>query len=961
MSRVFVGTERSLDRSVVIKVLPPELAHAVSADRFRQEIRLAARLQHPHIVPLLSAGEADGLLYYTMPLVEGESLRAKLARAGELPVRDAVRLLRDVASALAYAHEHGLVHRDIKPDNVLLSGGEALVTDFGVAKALSASATGSDSGLTSLGVALGTPTYMAPEQAAADPHVDHRADLYAWGCMAYECLTSQPPFTGRQPAALLAAHMAETPEPIGRRRPGLPPGLAALVMRTLEKRPADRPQSASELLQTLDGVMTPSGGTAPTIPVAALKPRRWIRPAVALAGMAFVIGAVTAVRSYRSARAVPESLDIRKVAVLPFRVSGADPSLAYLHEGMVDLLAAKLTGEGGPRAIDPRAAVGAWRSEVKGHEDLEELAARRAAGRLGAGQVLLGSVVGSQSHLVLSAKLLPASGGGASSEATVEGQGDSLPVLLDHLVASLLALGAGQGDQRLASLTTTSLPALRAYLDGQGEYRRGHYSEAVAQLQQAVQLDSSFALAAFALAQAIGWTSFGDRPSAEALAWKLRDRLSPRDRALLESFLGPRGPKVSSGAELLEARARSVESVPDQADAWYYLGDLYYHFGALLGIADAHERSIAAFRRSLALDSTFAGPLGHLVVLLAERGDSAGVRSLGTRYLQIDSTSDEALTTRLRMARLLKDGAMQAEVHAKLDAGTGLDAALFPWEPAMDFADVERAIAGLRRSAATPGERHAIYYATEILEYNRGHPGRAIAAIDSTGLPPEQAAVSQIVGALLWDADTTLGAPAARRLAPLTDAPPAETAERRDEQCKGLFWLESWRLAHGDTHSAERTIARLAAAAVPADSVVSVQLHSARAALLTAWVAVVKGSDAAPKLEVADSILRSVPRSFMGRYEHSENLILARLFAAHGDNQRALTAVRRRSYLSGAFLSTALREEGRLAALTGDRAGAIRAYSQYLAMRPDPDPALRGQVAEVKAELAKLVGERAGR
>ena len=184
MSRVYLANETALDREVVAKVLPPELAHAVSAERFRQEIRHAARLSHPHIVQLLSAGQAGDLLYYTMPFVEGESLRTRLARSGELPTREAVRLLREVADALAYAHTHGLVHRDIKPDNVMLSSGHAVVTDFGVAKALSASATGGDGGLTSLGVALGTPAYMAPEQAAAEPTTDNGADLYAWGCLA---------------------------------------------------------------------------------------------------------------------------------------------------------------------------------------------------------------------------------------------------------------------------------------------------------------------------------------------------------------------------------------------------------------------------------------------------------------------------------------------------------------------------------------------------------------------------------------------------------------------------------------------------------------------------------------------------------------------------------------------------------------------------------------------------------
>jgi len=254
MSRVFVAEETALDRKVVIKVLPPETAAQVSLERFKREILLAAKLQHPHIVPLLTAGESNGLPYFTMPFVDGESLRVRLARHGELPVNHAIRMLREIASALAYAHEHGIVHRDIKPDNVLLSGGSAMVTDFGVAKALSASTNAEHGGMTSLGVALGTPAYMSPEQASADPSVDHRADIYSFGVLAYELLTGQPPFAGRTPQNLLAAHVTETPEAINKRRASLPPALAALVMRCLEKRPADRPQSASELVHALDDI-----------------------------------------------------------------------------------------------------------------------------------------------------------------------------------------------------------------------------------------------------------------------------------------------------------------------------------------------------------------------------------------------------------------------------------------------------------------------------------------------------------------------------------------------------------------------------------------------------------------------------------------------------------------------------------------------------------------------------------
>jgi serine/threonine-protein kinase len=267
MSRVFLAHETALGRRVVVKVLLPELAAGVSVDRFRREIQLAAQLQHPHIVPLLSAGEFGGLPYFTMPFISGESLRVRLSRTGELPINETVRILRDVVSAIAYAHENGVMHRDVKPDNVLLSGGVAVVTDFGVAKAVSVSAAGPAAditGLTSLGLALGTPNYMAPEQASGDPQIDHRVDIYALGIMAYEMLTARTPFGGRSTQAVLAAHMIEAPEPLERLRPSVTPAFAALVMQCLAKRAADRPQSAMEILHTLDAIGTPTGGIATT-------------------------------------------------------------------------------------------------------------------------------------------------------------------------------------------------------------------------------------------------------------------------------------------------------------------------------------------------------------------------------------------------------------------------------------------------------------------------------------------------------------------------------------------------------------------------------------------------------------------------------------------------------------------------------------------------------------------------
>lgn len=258
MARVFVATEETLGRKVVIKVLPPEVAAGVKVERFKREIQFLARLTHPHVVPLLAAGGSGNLFYYVMPFVQGESLRTRIVQRGELPVAQVIRTLREVASALAFAHGEGIVHRDIKPDNVLLSGGSAMVTDFGVAKALSVSTgDGDPNGLTSLGIALGTPSYIAPEQATADPSMDHRADLYSLGAMGYEMLTGRPPFTARSPQAMLAAHINETPVPVVERRKGIPPLLNSLIMSSLEKSPDRRPQRASEVIDLLDAIVAP--------------------------------------------------------------------------------------------------------------------------------------------------------------------------------------------------------------------------------------------------------------------------------------------------------------------------------------------------------------------------------------------------------------------------------------------------------------------------------------------------------------------------------------------------------------------------------------------------------------------------------------------------------------------------------------------------------------------------------
>jgi Tol biopolymer transport system component/tRNA A-37 threonylcarbamoyl transferase component Bud32 len=286
MATVYLAQDLKHRRRVAVKVLRPDLAATLGSDRFFREIEVAAQLQHPHILPLLDSGEAGGFLYYVMPFIDGESLRERLARHGELPVNDAIRILSEVVDALAAAHAAGVVHRDIKPDNIMLSGRHALVMDFGVAKAVS-EATGRNQ-LTTAGVALGTPAYMAPEQAAADPHLDHRVDIYAVGVLAYELLTGRPPFIGLTPQQVLAAHVTQPPEPVERYRPGIPQGLSDVVMRCLAKRPADRWQSADHLVNALEPLAMSSGGMTPTQtrPIAAVRapPRQFPRWAAWLAG-----------------------------------------------------------------------------------------------------------------------------------------------------------------------------------------------------------------------------------------------------------------------------------------------------------------------------------------------------------------------------------------------------------------------------------------------------------------------------------------------------------------------------------------------------------------------------------------------------------------------------------------------------------------------------------------------------
>ncbi|NNG17771.1 MAG: protein kinase [Gemmatimonadales bacterium] len=590
MSRVFLATETALDRKVVVKVLPQELAGGVNIERFKREIAVAARLQHAHIVPLLTAGDANGLPYFTMPYVEGESLRTKLTRGGELSVKETVQILREVTLALGYAHDQGVVHRDIKPDNILISGGSAMVADFGVAKALSSSATeGSQGRLTSLGIALGTPAYMAPEQAAADPTTDHRADIYALGAVAYEMLTGSQLFSGRSPQGMLAAHVTLEPEAVSKIRPTVPPLLADLVMSCLAKRAADRPQAADEILHTLDALATPSGGMDPTAAARTAEAaaprfnRSMIYAAAAVAILVIVVGVLNLMRDGSGGGAAAGRTVL---AVLPFENLGPAEE-QYFADGLTEELTSRLSRVSGLSVI---ARSSAYQYRASG------LTAPEFGQELGAEYVLDGSVrwAGASdgaSRVRVSPALIKVSDGTevwSEPYESVLADVFQLQSDLSERVALALEGSLRTADREaLQRAATTDLDAYNLYTLGRFHWRTRlgpDLVQAAEFFQQAVERDPGFARAYTGLADTYALFPYyrvRTIPSDEAYA---RARDAANRALLLDSTLAEA--HASLGNVVKEADwnwneaerhyLRAIELDPDYATAHQWLAELYY-------------------------------------------------------------------------------------------------------------------------------------------------------------------------------------------------------------------------------------------------------------------------------------------------------------------------------------------------------------------------------------------------
>ncbi|HRP07847.1 MAG TPA: protein kinase [Gemmatimonadales bacterium] len=634
MATVYLAEDLKHHRQVALKVLRPELSATLGIERFHREIELAAKLQHPHIVPVYDSGSADGVLYYVMPYVEGESLRDLMRRDGRIPLARAAEIIREAASGLEYAHGQGVVHRDVKPENIMLSGGHAVVTDFGIARAIDASR--NDSNLTGAGMAIGTPAYMSPEQATADA-VDARSDQYALACVFYELTTGQQPFSGPTMQAMLTSILTGPRPRLSSVVDGVPAGVDAATQRALSTDPKDRFGSIGEFARALMGEA--SGAAAAT-----RESRRWKRLAIVLPILVAAAAAVWMVVFGRGQRVVVSGAET--IAVVPFTVSGS--GLEGIGEGMVDLLSANLDGIGPIRVIEPRSVLREWRRRTDGGAgDLDDALAVARSAR--AASVLTGNIVAAGGTARLSAELFDLQGGRLGG-AQIDGPVDSVLKLADGLALALLR-DIWKSREPLPSanataITSASMPAIRAYLRGERYHRRGQWDSARVAFEEAVNSDSTFALAWYRLANTLGWMGLYTNQaatSASANAVRFSDSLPARTRTLLVAYnLFSQG----QNAMAADSARNYVKQYPEDADGWNLLGEAQYHGRGLRPLPP--DRLLEPFDRVLALDSSLAPAAIHPMELAVSTGDTALLRRYEAVFRSADSESELRRATDVR-------------------------------------------------------------------------------------------------------------------------------------------------------------------------------------------------------------------------------------------------------------------------------------------------------------------------
>lgn len=589
MATVFLAQDLKHERQVAIKVLRPELAAALGGDRFLREIKLTARLNHPHILPLLDSGEADGLLYYVMPFVDGESLRVRITRDKQLPVEDALQIAREVADALSYAHRHGVIHRDIKPENVLLQSGHAVVADFGIARAIDAAGGGE---LTATGLAIGTPRYMSPEQGAGERDLDGRSDLYSLACVLYEMLAGQPPFTGATAESIVRQHLMAEPPNIRNVRQAVPAPVAAALRRAMAKAPADRFGQVAQFGEALAGRESVSGLAAP--PLSSAKWRALVGVAVVVVTGATIVALTLGRKSSTPAEPVYERTAI---AVLPFDNLNAEGPQAYFAGGLHDELQTQLSKVAALKVIS-RTSVMSYAGSTT--------PLRQIASELRVGSVVEASVQVIGERLRVNVALIDAATGAHlwadRYDRTLD---DAFAIQSDVARQIVMAVGAALSatERRgLATAPTTDAEAYRLYLQGREYYTRpGRFRQNIEIAQRlyerALARDPNFALAHAALSEVHGrmhWYRWD--PSPQRVARQLEEaqaalRLAPDlPQAHVAMGLAHYWGRLDYGRALKEFRV-ALEGLPNNAEVWVWIGAVHRRTGSWGEVLRAFEEA----------------------------------------------------------------------------------------------------------------------------------------------------------------------------------------------------------------------------------------------------------------------------------------------------------------------------------------------------------------------------------
>ena len=661
---VLLAEDLKHERKVALKILHPDLALSIGAARFLREIAIAAKLTHPHILPLHDSGEAGGLLYYVMPYVEGESLRDRLRREERLSVDQSLQIARQVADALSYAHGRGVVHRDIKPENILLEAGHAVVSDFGIARAMSAA--GGDE-LSETGIILGTPAYMSPEQAVGADDIDGRTDIYSLGCVLFEMLAGTPPFTESSVEKLLRDHLTATVPVLREIRPDVPHSVQVAVERSLSKSPAARFPDASSFADTL-----PLPGA-----LSAAAHAKRSRRVLWIVGAGALLGAATTMMLGGHRRPDPMSV----IAVLPLVPTARDTSLARLGRDFVVTLSAALEGVRRTRAVDALTVL----AQTRESGTLGLQPGLQLAGLLAATSAVHGAIVREGSEVRIDAGLFRTDDGQAIARASVTGDPREIASITDSIAAILLRSAWRTPTAEVpgvSSVTTRSLPALQAFLEGEHALLEGRWQGAAQSYQRAMKADSTFWLAYWRFEYARAWyLNLDDSDIIDAIKAH-RAALPERDRLVFESWL-------TDTIALALSRAReATERFPDYWPGWMQYGDWLFHSGPVYGHPE--EEAQAALERTVALNPAFIPAWEHLLWVALVRDTTAAARALAaleqlaypqavTTELGFDITRVYRLEVQFARAgaldRLLLDSVASDLVHrARVRVGGGADA-----------------------------------------------------------------------------------------------------------------------------------------------------------------------------------------------------------------------------------------------------------------------------------------------